>query len=1378
MVVFNKYGEGIILKKLVKVLLCMSLWLSLPYAAFAYSNPMDLPESWTWDSGEYYGEGDPYILKHNGIYYLYVSTVDDKSGVKAWTSEDLMNWTYAGLVTEEPTTKAAYAPEVVYWNGDFYMYTSPGGNGHYVYKSSSPLGPFKKQTDNLGMGIDGHVFIDDDGKWYFYSTGSNRIDARSMPTPSEFGKATDTGAKMNGWTEGATVLKRHGKYYMTYTGNHIWNKAYRIDYGVSDSPNVGFTTNKEQNPLLLNTEGENVGLGHNTVVRGPDLDSDYIVYHSHANPGRNINFDRIAWNGEKMLVLGPTTSKQSDPALPDFSDRFNRTELGADWKNVNGGKWSITKNTSNWLEQKKLGDAKWSRQVSKVSTDKEYTAEFNLKMVEKGESENPRLGVVFSYKDEKNYGTAVLSSKHNRLETNFVVDGEEQGWEYADLPEGYDYTKLHQLRVERSGDTFRIYVDGMQKQTREVLNIGAGSIGYTTSDVHGAFSYTAFSNKVDGSNVFDAYKPLPGTIEAVHYNAGGEGVAYHDKTRKEAVNAYRQDYVDIADDSDGSYYIESNKKGEWLKYNVNIAEEGLYNLDLRVGESSKDAKIRILLDGKSDITGDVSIPPSTDWRTFSIEKLKLPKGKHTLTIEVVKGSFDFSSFKVQGYKAVDVLYDDFNDGDAEGWDEVEGTWKVGPFEEQNIDFDEYKQVPGVINAAYYNTGGEGVAYHDTTPENIGGVFRRDSVDIRTNPEGGGYAVGWNQTGEWLKYNVNVQEAGAYNLKLYAATTFTSAKARLWLDDKIDLTGVFDVPATGGWNNWQAVIKNGIKLPKGNHTLKLEFVEGEFDFTKMELSSFDVHRPLPGLIEAEDYNNGGQNVAYYDKSEGNSGGQYRNDDVDIRKTAAADYAVTSIETDEWLTYDVNILEEGSYGLDFLVSSVKDGSKIKLLLDDKLDLTGEIDLPKTGSMDSWKTVSLEDITLPAGQHTLKIVAVEGGFELSKFMFHQFDQYKKLPGRIMAADYITGGEGVAYHDNTIENIGGEYRQDAVDIRVNPEGGYNVGWNQTGEWLKYNVDIAEEGSYDLAINVATTYKDSQIRLWLDDSIDLTGVIDVPSTGDWNNWQSVIQKKVSLPTGQHTIKVEIVKGEFDFYYFEFLEEIEVQEPQIIGEYNASSETFAKSVIGEKEWKDYIIEADVKVAEGSGDGGVIFRVNNPANGIEYSQNNADFMQGYVAYINEDGVHLGKQNYNWEYLGGASITEPQAAWHHMKIEVIGTTIKVYVDDMATPKINFTDNSRTAFTQGKVGVRSNYNNTKFDHFLVRPYQADHTSIQTLLDMYKESGELKDSLYKSLSNKLKQSKKHLEKGKNDQAIKFLQDIIKLLHNDKKEVLKAEIERLIERL
>src|SRR5690606_33153953 len=149
-----------------------------------------------------------------------------------------------------------------------------------------------------------HVFIDDDGQWYFYGTGANFISAYKMLDPYTFGPEINTGAEMKGWTEGATVFKRYGKYYMTYTGNHVWSKGYRINYATSTSPTGTFMEDPTQNPLLLQTEGENVGLGHNSIIRGPDLDSEFIVYHSHANPGRYMNMDRIAWNGDKMLVLG------------------------------------------------------------------------------------------------------------------------------------------------------------------------------------------------------------------------------------------------------------------------------------------------------------------------------------------------------------------------------------------------------------------------------------------------------------------------------------------------------------------------------------------------------------------------------------------------------------------------------------------------------------------------------------------------------------------------------------------------------------------------------------------------------------------------------------------------------------------------------------------------------------------------------------------------------------------------------------------------------------------------------------------------------------------------------------------------------------------
>ena len=794
-------------------------------------------------------------------------------------------------------------------------------------------------------------------------------------------------------------------------------------------------------------------------------------------------------------------------------------------------------------------------------------------------------------------------------------------------------------------------------------------------------------------------------------------------------------------------------------------------MDLRITDSSKDAQIKLVLDNSTELSRRINIPQTDEWKTLSIEGIKLPKGKHTLKVIAENGSFDLSTLDFHESKKVTKVSSNFNDGTSEGWEEIEGFWTVNT--NKPSVFDAYKPIPGSIGAAYYITGGEGIAYHETTAENIGGVLRGDSVDIRDNPKGG-TAVGWNQTGEWFKYNVSIKESGLYNLQLNAATTFQSAKVRIWLDDEIDLTGVLEVPNTGDWNNWQPVIKEGVTLPEGEHTLKVEIVEGEFDFTGIDFTSFDIHKPIPGIIEAEDYNLGGEGVGYHDNTLENSGEQYRKDSVDIRSNPEGGYAVTANQTGEWLTYNIDIEEEGSYGLDILTASTKSGGKVRLLLDDDIDLTGEIDIPNTGDLNRWENISLQDLSLPAGKHTLKLEVLNGEFDISRLLFHRFDHHKELPGKIMAADYMTGGEGVGYHDNSPDNIGGKYRRDAVDIRINPEGGYNVGWNQAGEWLKYNVDISEADEYELDIRVATNLEGSQIRLWLDDTVDLTGVIDVPKTGGWDNWESVIKENVSLPAGKHTIKVEMIEGEFDFRSIQFSVADEGEPPAIEGEYSTSPGTFAKSVIGDSRWKDYTVEADLNIGAGTGDGGLLFRVNNPANGIELGQNNPDFMQGYIAYINKDGIHLGKFNYNWEYLKGAELNEPLNTWHHVKVVAKGTNIKIYVGDMNVPKIDYTDNSSTAFTQGKLGLRSNYNQTTFDNFVVKPLETTHSSIKNDLDRMKESGEIVQSAYKKLTNKLDQSKHHLDKGKVAQSIKHLNDFRDSLEKENKlsEAIKQELE------
>ncbi|GGG06885.1 hypothetical protein GCM10010912_59440 [Paenibacillus albidus] len=814
--------------------------LLFPAQTFAYSNPLSMSNSWKWANTDFHGEGDPYILKFNGTYYLYVSTVDDQTGIKVWSSADLLNWTYQGLCATDPITKAAYAPEVFYHvDGNFYMYTSPQGGGHYVLKSSSPLGPFIPVTGNVGMGIDGSVFIDDNGQWYFYSTGSDQITIRPMSSPTSFGAAVSSGLSMAGWTEGPTVLKRGGKYFMTYTGNHVWSTAYRVDYAVSSSPAANYIPAAGQNPVLIDTEGANIGLGHNSIVRGPDLDSDYMVYHSHAHqgniryPGRKMNLDRIAWNGDRMTVLGPTTAAQPNPDLPDFSDRFNRTGIGASWSNVGGGTWGIYNQELMW--QDTTGSTAWYRQITATPTGSDYTAEFNTKQMKQGTGANPLYGAVFSYTNESNYGLAVLNRNLNRLETQYVVGGVSQGWQYASLPGGFDYTKWHQIRIEKSGAAFTVYVDGMKKQTRSVQGLGGGKVGYTTSDVHADFGYVAFSNKVGGSSAWNAYKPVPGTIEAVHYING-----------------------------------------------------------------------------------------------------------------------------------------------------VEGT-----------------------------------AFHDLSAGNIGGTYRAGEVDIRLSGAEGKHVVGWNQTGEWMKYRINVAESGMYDLDVRAATTFSDAKFRIW-DGTQDLTGAVNLKNTGDWENWQTTSKKGIYLTAGNHELRFEIAEGEFDFSGMVFSRSETASPL-----LDDFNDGNDNG--------------------------------------WTRFEGN-----------------------------------------------------------------------------------------------------------------------------------------WSVTG----------------------------------------------------------------------------------------------------GQYTATAATsFAKTTIGNDRWSDYTVEADIKPLTSSGDSGILVRVNNPSNGKELA-NNADYLQGYYAFLKPDGIFLGKMNYGYTALANATATLPVNTAHHMKVVVNGTNIKIFVGDMKVPKIDYNDNSANPFTHGKAGLRVMDNNTQFDNFQVYP------------------------------------------------------------------------------
>jgi xylan 1,4-beta-xylosidase len=287
--------------------------------------------------------------------------------------------------------------------------------------------------------------------------------------------------------------------------------------------------------------------------------------------------------------------------------------------------------------------------------------------------------VVFGYTDESNYGIAVLHSFTNQLEINFLINNVWGTAQLKNLPAGFNFSVWHSIRIEKSLSAYKFFVDGLLRASL-TSNLGAGKVGYMTSWSHGDFGYVAFSNKVNGSGIFDIYKPVPGTIEAVHYNNGGEGVGYHDLTPGNSGGQYvRNDSVDISTNAQGGYHISDNQTGEWYKYNVNVDSTGTYNVGIRYAATTSDCQIKIW-QGGTDVTGIVTLPATGGmgvFNTYTIHGLKLSSGYQTLKIETITGGFNLYTMQFKGANNELVTKTDhFDTNFSPDWNYSDGSWAI------------------------------------------------------------------------------------------------------------------------------------------------------------------------------------------------------------------------------------------------------------------------------------------------------------------------------------------------------------------------------------------------------------------------------------------------------------------------------------------------------------------------------------------------------------------------------------------------------------------------------------------------------------------------------------------------------------------------------
>jgi hypothetical protein len=309
--------------------------------------------------------------------------------------------------------------------------------------------------------------------------------------------------------------------------------------------------------------------------------------------------------------------------------------------------------------------------------------------------------------------------------------------------------------------------------------------------------------------------------------------------------------------------------------------------------------------------------------------------------------------------------------------------------------------------------------------------------------------------------------------------------------------------------------------------------------------FGTALAMPGTVQFENYDNGGEDIAYHDTTANNAGGQYRTNAVDIKGATdtGGGYLVGWTTAGEWLNYTVNVAAAGTYDVSVRVASSGTGGTFHVEVNG-VNKTGSLAVPSTGGWQVWKTITKTGVVLAAGPQVLRVVMDTNGAAGSVANFNWFALTSAatttpppppppvppsstaafdVPGTVQFEDYDRGTQNVTYFDTTAGNNGAIYRTDDVDIQKSGDtgGGYHVGWTKTGEWLTYTVNVITSGTYALDVRVASLGAGGTFHVEVDGA-DKTGPIAVPDTGGWQIWKTVTKSGLVLEAGLHAIRVRL----------------------------------------------------------------------------------------------------------------------------------------------------------------------------------------------------------------------------------------------------------------
>lgn len=257
-----------------------------------YCNPINIdygytpiPNFSTW--GRHRATADPVIVNYKGDYFLFST---NQWGY--WWSSDMSNWNFVSKKFLRPWHNVydeLCAPAVGIVGDTMLVFGSTYSKNFTLWMSTNPKGnDWKPLIDSLDIGgWDPAFFTDDDGRFYMYNGSSNRwplygveLDRKTFQpigTRKEmygleswrygwhrFGEYMDD-TFLDGFLEGAEMVKHNGKYYLQYAAPGTEFSGYADGVAVGDGP-LNYFQN-QSDPLSLKAGGFARGAGHGATFQ-------------------------------------------------------------------------------------------------------------------------------------------------------------------------------------------------------------------------------------------------------------------------------------------------------------------------------------------------------------------------------------------------------------------------------------------------------------------------------------------------------------------------------------------------------------------------------------------------------------------------------------------------------------------------------------------------------------------------------------------------------------------------------------------------------------------------------------------------------------------------------------------------------------------------------------------------------------------------------------------------------------------------------------------------------------------------------------------------------------------------------------------------------